>query len=84
VALRSCLHRIYAEVNAFTERLKDTIMLVESEAYATARVLYKSVKTAAKEGAEDAEIIARDLAYHYKRTRSDKTDSDEADIEPAA
>jgi hypothetical protein len=82
--LKSGLHRIYAEVNALHERLKDTIMQVESEAYAMARVFYKSVKAAAREGAEDAEIIVKDLAYHYKKNRAGKTDNDEADIEPAA
>ena len=84
VALKSCLHRIYAEVNCLYERLKDTIMLVESEIYATSRVFYKSVKVAAQEGTEDAETIVKDLGYHYKKNLSGKTGSDEADIEPAA
>jgi hypothetical protein len=36
------------------------------------------------EGAGDAEIIVKDLAYHYRKNLSGKTGSDEADIEPAA
>jgi hypothetical protein len=48
-----------------------------------ARVFYKSVKAAAKEGAEDAERIAKELAYHYKRPRSDddKTKDTTAQVE---
>ncbi len=85
VELRDSLHRMYAEANGFIERLRDTILLTESEAYQTARVFYKSVKSAAKEGAEGAEQIAKDLAYHYKKKRSEKseTDEDESQEKPA-
>jgi hypothetical protein len=74
--LKDCLQRIYAEVNSFAERLNDTILLVESEAYTAARVFYKSVKAAAKEGGEDAERIAKDLAYHYKKQGSPKKETE--------
>ena len=66
VELKDCLHRILAELNAFAERMSDTVMQVESEAYRAARLYYKSVKAAAREGTEDAERIARALAYHHK------------------
>ncbi|MGD2090915.1 MAG: hypothetical protein PVH61_32375 [Candidatus Aminicenantes bacterium] len=66
VELKDILLRIRAELKSFTERIDDTILLVGSEAYQAARLFYKSVKAAAKEGAEDAERIAKDLAYHYK------------------
>jgi hypothetical protein len=42
-------------------------------------LFYKSVKAAAKEGAEDAERVAKDLSYHYKKQRSTKTDTEESD-----
>lgn len=85
VELRDSLLRMYAEANGLIERLRDTLLLVESEAYQTARVFYKSVKSAAKEGADGAEQIAKDLAYHYKKKRSEKneTDGDESQEEPA-
>jgi hypothetical protein len=66
VDLKDCLHRVLAEVNSFSERLNDTIMQVESEAYRASRLYYKSVKAAASEGTEDAERIVRDLSYHHK------------------
>jgi hypothetical protein len=74
--LKNCLKRIHAEVNSFAERLKDTILLVESEAYTAARIFYKSVKAAAKEGGEDAERIAKDLAYHYKKQGPSKKETE--------
>jgi hypothetical protein len=42
-------------------------------------LFYKSAKAAAKEGAEGAERIAKDLSYHYKKQRSTKTDTEETD-----
>lgn len=81
VELKNCLHRILAEVDSLSERLRDTVLQVESEAYTSARVFYKSVKAAAKEGAEDAERIAKDLAYHYKK-RSSKQEGEEEQPEP--
>jgi len=74
--LKNVLKRIHAEVNSFSERVKDTILLVESEAYTAARVFYKSVKAAAKEGGEDAERIAKDLAYHYKKQAPPKKETE--------
>jgi hypothetical protein len=42
-------------------------------------LFYKSAKAAAKEGAENAERIAKDLSYHYKKQRSAKTETEESD-----
>jgi hypothetical protein len=69
VELRKPLYRIQAEVASFQEKLRDTILLVESDAHTTARVFYKSIKAAAKEGQEAAEDIAKDLAFHYKKAK---------------
>jgi hypothetical protein len=77
--LKNSLHRIRTELNALAQRINDTILVVESEAYQTARLFYKSVKAASKEGAEDAERISKDLSYHYKKKRSSKTETDETD-----
>ncbi|MCP5051044.1 MAG: hypothetical protein GY940_28025 [bacterium] len=73
VELKNSLYRIRAEFNSFTESLDDTILQVESETYRTSRLFYKSVKAAAKEGAEDAERIVKELAYHHKKKSPAKT-----------
>lgn len=65
--LRDCLLRIREEVRILDKKLRDTIMVAKSEAFQSARVFYGSVKTAAKEKKEGAEIIVKDLASHYKR-----------------
>ncbi len=77
VELKNSLHRIYADVNALAGKLKDTILIVESEAYASARIFYKSVQTAANQGAEGAQAVFDDLAYNYKKKRSPKSDTTE-------
>jgi hypothetical protein len=68
VELRKPMYRIMAEVASFQEKLRDTLLLVESDAHTTARVFYKSIKAAAKEGQEAAENIAKDMAFHYKKS----------------
>lgn len=77
VKLKKSLRRIYEALNAFTDRVRDTLMVVESEAYLAARVFYKTAKAAAKEGAEDAERIVKEMAYHYKKAHSGETTSDD-------
>jgi hypothetical protein len=76
VDLRKCLHRIAVEVNSLADNINDTLLQVESEAYRTARLFYKSVKAAASEGAEDAERIAKDLSYHFKRKPTGENNND--------
>jgi len=66
VRLKDSLHLIRAELESLAERIDDTILLVETEAYRKSRLFYKSVKAAGKAGEEDAERIAKELAYHYK------------------
>jgi hypothetical protein len=65
--LRAGLRRIHEEVRILEKRLRDTIMVVDSEAYQSARLFYKSVKAAALEKEKSAEMIAKDLAYHHKK-----------------
>jgi hypothetical protein len=73
VALRDSLHRIHRRIKSLEKRLRDTILLVESEAYAATRIFYNSVQTAARSGSKDAELIANDLAFHFKRKPSTTT-----------
>jgi hypothetical protein len=52
---------------------------VGSEAYRSARLFYKTVKAAASEGAEDAERIAKDIAYHFKKKTTSDNNTDNPD-----
>jgi len=72
VELVRCLRRVYAEAESFCEKLKDTLLVAEADSYRTARMFYQAVKTTAKEGAEGADTIVKDLAYHYKRQGAGK------------
>ncbi|HLP47492.1 MAG TPA: hypothetical protein VK469_16205, partial [Candidatus Kapabacteria bacterium] len=74
--LKKSLRRLYESLNAFTKRVKDTIMVVDSEAYQAARVFYKTVQAAAREGSEDAERIAKQLAYHFRKTQPEVIPTD--------
>ncbi|MCI0470599.1 MAG: hypothetical protein L0Y73_02970 [Candidatus Aminicenantes bacterium] len=66
VNLINSLRRLYTEANTLSDKLKHTLILTESEAYRTARLFYRSVKSLTAEGGEGAESVAKDLAYHYK------------------
>lgn len=70
VALRTQLYRVFDRVNTLHKSLKDTLSILESEAYEIARSFYAAVKVAAKRGEQGAENIAKDLLYHYKQQKS--------------
>lgn len=80
VGTAKCLRRFNAATDSLKERINDTRLLVESEAYATARVYYKAVKAAAQVGVPGAEAIAADLSVHYKKRSSKK--EEKTNIEP--
>ena len=80
VNLRKSLLRIYEALNAFSKRVKDTIMVVDSEAYLAARVFYKTAQTAAKEGSEDAERIVKDMSYHFKKAQPEEISVEELPV----
>ena len=44
-------------------------MTVEAEAYSSARIFYRAVQGASREGQEGAESVEKTLAYHYKRSK---------------
>lgn len=71
--LNACdsLERVSAEVKSFDKDLDDTITLLKSEYYKTARLYYKAVQNAASEGDKDAERIAKDLSAHYRKKTSE-------------
>ena len=76
--LRSTLSKVRKELRILDKKLKDTLLLVDSEAYQAARVYYDTVKTAAREGDGVAEIIAKGLAPHYKKKRTKKKSNGDA------
>ena len=82
--INSCnsLQRISAEVKSLARDLEDTILLMKSEYYQTARLYYKAVKDAAAEGDKDAERIANDLSEHYMRRTSDSNEPDDTPDTP--
>jgi len=61
------LRRLEKRLFMLLDKVKDTALLAESEAFKSARLYYNSVKAAARAGKTEAEPIARDLAIHYKR-----------------
>ena len=67
IELGAWLRRVEKSVDLLIDKLKDTAMLAESEAFNFARLYYKVVKAAAKAGSEEAEPIARDLSIHYRK-----------------
>ena len=77
------LERVSTEIKSFDRDLDDTILLLKSEYYQTARVYYRSAKSAAKEGDKDAERIAADLAEYYKRQSAESEEPTEAPAAPA-
>lgn len=84
--LRTSLLKMKEESKKFDKKLDDTILLVESEMYRSARLFYHAAKAAANEGVEAANLIAKELAYHHKKNRPETNDggSDNgADFEPA-
>jgi len=77
------LERVSTEIKSFDKDLDDTILLLRSEYYQTARVYYRAVKSAAKEGDKDAERIAADLAEFYKKHGTDPDEPAAAPVPPA-
>ena len=67
MALFDTLHPILQSVNQLKELLEDTQMVAGSEAYATARLAYKSAKINGKNMGMD-EII-KDLSRQFQKTR---------------
>jgi len=79
------LRRVEKRLDMLLDKVKDTAMLAESEAFKVARVYYKSVKAAALAGSEEAEPIARDLSIHYRKqgvSRNGTTPEPEPATEP--
>jgi len=85
VTLRSQLYLIHDLTQKMNKKMKDTLLVLEAEAYEASRVFYASVKTAAQKGEDGAEILAKDLYFHYKKSPStDTATTSELPSEPTA
>ena len=76
VNLHNNLRRIDAVVDLFHKEIKDTITVLESEAYSLARIYYKTVRDGAKEGQPEAERIYNDLSHYFKAKHKRKNTSE--------
>ncbi len=73
------LRKVEKRIDTLADMIKDTAMLAESEAYKGIRLYYSAIKAQAKAGNEIAERIYKDLAVHYKRLGTSKTETPETE-----
>jgi hypothetical protein len=73
VSFSEWLRKLEKTLNMISDKVKDTALLAEAEAFKSARLYYNSATAAAKADDDGAEPIARDLAVHYKRLGYNKT-----------
>jgi len=71
------MRKVEKKMGLISDKVNDTALLAEAEAFQTARLYYNSVKASARAGDEIAEDIARDMGVHYKRKRSSKEEPKE-------
>ncbi len=71
------VQRVLGVTESFCEKLRDTYMVLGSEVYDAALVFYRTVKNAAKSGAEGCDYIAKDLGDHYKNLTGPKATKEE-------
>ncbi len=67
IDLYGWLRQVQKKLGLLSNNLKTTSMVAESEAYETARIYYNNAKLAARGGDENAEVIANELAVHFKK-----------------
>lgn len=85
VMLAQSLYRVFATTNAFNKKLKDTLMVVQGEAYEIALAFYNSLKEAAKHRVPGAEAVAKELSFHFRRkSGTKKKDEAEKNAEKSA
>jgi len=83
VVLMKQLMRFLSIIQPLCQKMEDTYMQVSAEAYAAARVFYRTVKEGIKTKVERCEYIADDLGYFYKRQFSDNSTPSETVENPA-
>lgn len=70
VDLAGWLRIVEKKLALIFNKVKDTAILAEAEAYRAARLYYNAARAAARAGDEVAEQIARDMSIHYRKKRS--------------
>lgn len=73
--LSTWLRLVEKKLGLISNKVKDSAMQAEAEAYQTARLYYTSVKAAAKAGDEIAGPIDRDLSPHFQKQTKAKVEN---------
>lgn len=73
------LHELDKRLSAIYARVKDTLMYVDAQSYRFARLYYDYVKSHGKNGDDDAQRIAADLAVHFKKYGKQKDEEKPGD-----
>jgi hypothetical protein len=71
------LEEVLVPLNYLSDRVRDTQILVGSEAYSTALLVYNMVKTADKAGVPGANNLYKQLKERFERTGSKDQDEQE-------
>ena len=79
IELANWMRNVEKKLGLIANKIKDTALTAEAEAYQSARLYYNAAKAAAAAGDEVAEKIARDMSVHYRKT---KTPEDETTPTP--
>ncbi|MCP5046838.1 MAG: hypothetical protein GY940_06680 [bacterium] len=72
VVLARLMRGLESKLDVVSQKVKDTAMQAEAEAYQGSRLYYSSAKGAADAGDPEAERIVKELSLHYKRRKSSK------------
>jgi hypothetical protein len=86
VELFTWLRKFQTELAALLDKVDDTALMSESEAFQASRGIYANAKIAAKAGDEEAVEVARELSVHFKKLnpKKDEEPAPEPTSEPAA
>jgi hypothetical protein len=73
--LATWMRTVEKKLGLIANKIKDTAITAEAEAYQSARLYYNAAKAAAAAGDEVAEKIARDMSVHYRKTKKAEDDT---------
>ena len=65
--LKKQVQRILGVLEPFCEKLRDSDMILGTESYAAARIIYNAAKGAAKAGVPGIDTIVKDMSEMYKK-----------------
>ncbi|NIM16285.1 MAG: hypothetical protein GTO45_30175 [Candidatus Aminicenantes bacterium] len=67
LTLKKQVQRILGVLEPLCEKLRDTDMILGTESYAAARVIYNAAKGAEKAGVPGIDTIVKDMSEMYKK-----------------